>query len=115
VEQQLLVGPPCSARRPIEIGRGRLVAEGIGQSMARGLPELVGYLGSQMQAGRLRRMNPVIAVQLLAGPIVVHLRTRPLAETFTGFDAPQSEVLEQIVHAWLLATAPDGRHGVTRA
>jgi AcrR family transcriptional regulator len=89
-------------------------AEGIRQSMARGLPELVGYLGSQMQTGRLRRMNPIVAVQLLAGPIVVHLLTRPLAETFIGFDAPQSEVLEQIVHAWLLATTPDGRHGVTR-
>ena len=98
-----------------ELSQGEAdTAEGIRQSMARGLPELVGYLGSQMQSGRLRRMNPVVAVQLLAGPIVVHLLTRPLAETFIGFDAPQSEVLEQIVHAWLLAMTPDGRHGVTR-
>jgi AcrR family transcriptional regulator len=82
-------------------------AQGMRQSMARGLPDLVGYLSSQMQAGRLRRMHPILAIQLLAGPIVVHLLTQPLAEALVGFDTPQPQVLEQIVHAWLRAMAPD--------
>jgi AcrR family transcriptional regulator len=82
-------------------------AEGIRRSMARGLPELAGYLSSQMGAGRLRRMHPVVAFQLLAGPIAVHLLTGPLAETVIGFDTPQPQVLEQIVHAWLRAMTPD--------
>ena len=86
-------------------------AEGMRESMARGLPDLLGYLTSQMQAGRLRQMQPVLAVQLLAGPIVVHLLTRPLAEALIGFQAPESELLDEIVHAWLRAMAPESDTG----
>ena len=82
-------------------------AEGMRESMERGLPDLVGYLSNQMQAGRLRRMHPVLAIQLLAGPIVVHLLTRPLAETLIGFETTESEPLDEIVHAWLRAMAPE--------
>jgi hypothetical protein len=76
--------------------------------MAHGLPDLVTYLNNQMQTGRLRRMHPVLAFQLLAGPIAVHLLTRPLAQALIDFDTPQSELLDEIVHAWLRAMAPDG-------
>jgi AcrR family transcriptional regulator len=86
-------------------------AEGMRQSMARGLPELVGYLNSQMQAGRLREMDPILAIQLLAGPIVVHLLTQPLAHALSGFDIPQPQVLDQIVHAWLRAMAQEQESG----
>jgi AcrR family transcriptional regulator len=82
-------------------------AEGMRHSMARGLPDLVGYLSTQMQAGRLRPMHPVLAIQLLAGPIVVHLFTRPLAEALIGSQTPQ-ELLDEIVNAWLRAMAPEG-------
>jgi AcrR family transcriptional regulator len=86
-------------------------AEGMRQSMARGLPELVDYLSSQMQAGRLRQMDPILAIQLLAGPIVVHLLTQPLSQALVAFDTPQPQVLDQIVHAWLRAMAPDEESG----
>jgi AcrR family transcriptional regulator len=82
-------------------------AEGMRHSMARGLPDLVNYLTNQMHAGRLRPMHPVLAFQLLAGPIVVHLLTRPLAEALIDFQTPQSEILDEIVHAWLRAMTPD--------
>ena len=39
----------------------------------RTLPLVAGYLDRQMAAGRLRRMDPVLAMQALAGPIVMHL------------------------------------------
>jgi AcrR family transcriptional regulator len=81
--------------------------EGMAHSMARGLPDLVGYLSTQMRAGRLRPMNPVLAIQLLAGPIVVHLLTRPLAGPLIGSQSPQ-ELLDDIVQAWLRATALEG-------
>jgi AcrR family transcriptional regulator len=81
-------------------------AEGMRHSMARGLPDLVGYLSNQMQAGRLRQLQPVLAVQLLAGPIVVHLLTRPLAGELIGSQTPQ-ESLDEFVHAWLRAMAPE--------
>jgi len=82
-------------------------AEGMRHSMTRGLPDVVGYLGTQMQAGRLRPMHPIVALQLLAGPIVAHLLTRPLAELLITFDASQSDPLDEIVQAWLRAMAPD--------
>ena len=82
--------------------------EGMRQTMARGLPDLVGYLSEQMAAGRLRRMHPIVALQLLAGPILAHQLTRPLA-ALIGFDRPQKEVVDQMVAAWLRAMAPEKR------
>jgi hypothetical protein len=84
-------------------------AEGMRRGLARGLPELVRYLAGQMAAGRLRRMHPILALQLLAGPIVTHLLTRPLAETLIGFRTPTGEVVDQFVEAWLRALAPEER------
>jgi len=82
-------------------------AEGARRGMARGLPDLVRYLSGQMAAGRLRPMHPVVALQLLAGPIVAHLLTRPLAESLIGFQTASDEVVDQIVAAWLRAMAPE--------
>jgi AcrR family transcriptional regulator len=82
-------------------------AEGMRHTMARGMPDLVGYLNKQTQAGRLRQMHPILAFQLLAGPIAIHLLTRPLAELVSGFEQSQSELLDEIVQAWLRAMAPD--------
>jgi AcrR family transcriptional regulator len=84
-------------------------AEAMRHTMARGLPDLVGYLRRQMEAGRLRRMHPVLAFQLLAGPIVVHQLTRPLAEPLIGFSQAEPELLDEIVQAWLRAMAPDSQ------
>src|ERR687898_1860867 len=39
----------------------------------RTLPLVAGYLDQQMAAGHLRRMDPVLAMQALAGPVVMHL------------------------------------------
>ena len=81
-------------------------AEGVRSSMARGLPNLVTYLRTQMEAGHLREMHPVVAFQLLAGPIVVHLLTLPLAENLLGFETPRAVVIDEIVDAWLRAMTP---------
>src|SRR6266545_4219540 len=50
----------------------------------RTLPLVAGYLAEQMAAGRLRRMDPVLAVQALAGPIVMHLLMQAPAESQSG-------------------------------
>jgi AcrR family transcriptional regulator len=67
----------------------------------RGFPMLVRYLIKQMAEGRLRRMDPIVAFQLLAGPIAVHLLTRPLAERASDLKMPVTEVVDQIAEAWL--------------
>jgi AcrR family transcriptional regulator len=82
-------------------------AEGIQQGLARGLPDLVQYVSGQMRAGRLRSMDPLVALQLLAGPIVADQLTRPLAESLIGFGTPLDEFVDQVVDAWLRAMAPE--------
>lgn len=81
-------------------------AEGMRRSLARGIPELITYLGDQMAAGRLRRMDPIVALQLLAGPIVAHLLTRPLAEIAGGPVISTDDVANEFVAAWLRALSP---------
>lgn len=85
-------------------------AEGMRRGMTRGLPDLIGYLDGQMRAGRLRPMHPIVALQLLAGPIAVHQLTRPLAEAVMPLSTP-SELLDEITSAWLRAMAPDAGDG----
>jgi len=80
--------------------------EGVRRSMSYGLPDLIEYLGQQMAHGRLRRMHPIVAFQLFAGPIVVHLMTRPLADLL-GLHMTQEEVVGQIVAAWLRMMTPE--------
>jgi len=85
---------------------GPETAEGVQQGLARGLPDLVQYLMEQMRAGRLRSMDPLLALQLLAGPIVADQLTRPLAESLIGSGTPLSEFVDEVVAAWLRAMAP---------
>lgn len=80
-------------------------ADGIRRSLSRGLPDVIQYLGGEMKAGRLRRMHPVLAIQLLAGPIFVHIATKPLAKTL-GFEPSTDAVVKEVVDAWLRAMAP---------
>src|SRR5829696_6937252 len=81
----------------------------------RTLPLVAHYLDQQMAAGRLRRMDPVLAVQALIGPIVMHLLARSQAGSQSGPDremplAPEAAVGE-LVGLWLRAMTPgDGGH-----
>jgi AcrR family transcriptional regulator len=75
--------------------------ESMRNAATRGLPKLVQYLNEQMAKGRLRRMHPIVAFQLLAGPIAVHLLTRPLAEQALDLKMSVTEVVDQIAAAWL--------------
>lgn len=81
--------------------------EAMRSGLARGLPDLILYLSREMQAGRLRPLHPVLAFQLLAGPLVAHLLTRPLAEPLVGLMGSRQEVTDQIADAWLRAMAVD--------
>src|ERR687897_65547 len=77
----------------------------------RTLPLVSGYLAGQMAAGHLRRMDPDLAFQALAGPIVLHLVWRASANSRGNGPpvggAPLEEVVEEFVGAWLRAMATD--------
>ncbi len=76
----------------------------------RTLPLVVGYLAEQMAAGRLRRMDPILAMQALAGPIVMHLLMQAPAESQSGLGRgvalPLEEVVDELVGSWLRAMTP---------
>ena len=80
----------------------------------RTLPLVARYLDEQMAAGRLRRMDPVLAVQALAGPIVMHLlmqQAPPGSQPNVGCRAgmPLEQVVDELVGIWLRAmTTSDG-------
>jgi AcrR family transcriptional regulator len=75
-------------------------------ALGQGLPDLVGYLERQMNAGRLRRVPALVACQLLAGPILAGQLTQPLAEAMEPHGPDPEEQLDQIVGAWQRAMAP---------
>ena len=77
------------------------------RALSRGLPDLLAYLDRQMTAGRLRRMSPVLACQLLAGPILAAQLTQPLADAIDPQGLGGSALLDEIVNAWQRALAPD--------
>jgi AcrR family transcriptional regulator len=81
----------------------------------RTLPLVAGYLDQQMATGRLRRMDPVLAMQALAGPIVMHLLMQTSAESQSDAGhrvaLPLEEVVDELVGMWLRAmTHGDGHH-----
>jgi AcrR family transcriptional regulator len=84
----------------------------------RTLPLVAGYLHQQMATGRLRRMDPVLAMQALAGPIVMHLLMPASAQSQSGarqrMALPLEEVVDELVGIWLRAMTPgDGHHQPT--
>ena len=76
----------------------------------RTLPLVADYLAEQMAAGRLRPMDPDLAVQALIGPIVMHLLARSQAESRPGAGRaaalPLEEVVDELVGIWLRAMTP---------
>jgi AcrR family transcriptional regulator len=81
-------------------------AQGVLRTM---VGSLVIYLLKNMQAGRLRQMNPVLALQSFVGPIFFHLMTRPLAERVLGFNIDGEQAVTLLAESWLRAMAPEGR------
>jgi AcrR family transcriptional regulator len=77
----------------------------------RTLPLVAGYLDQQMAAGHLRRMDPDLAMQALAGPIVMHLLMQASAVSRSGAGhgaaLPLEGVVDELVGIWLRAMVTD--------
>ena len=70
-----------------------------------------GYLAGQMRAGRLRPVNPLVAIQTFAGPLALHLLTRDLAGRLMGYDQPLEDALDELVGVWLRGLARESEGG----
>jgi AcrR family transcriptional regulator len=84
----------------------REAMEGAGRPIQGMIAALGGYLGRQMEAGRLRRMHPTLAAQLFIGPLLFHLFTRPMAKELTGLDLPLENAVDDMVAAVLRGLGP---------
>jgi hypothetical protein len=58
-----------------------------------------------MEAGRLRRMHPLLAMQTFIGPIFFHLITRPVAERVLGMDFDGERAVVELAETWLRGMA----------
>jgi hypothetical protein len=67
---------------------------------------IIGYLEQQMAAGRLRRMDPVLAMQAFLAPVMLHAVSRPLAEQYGLTTLALDDAVQELTAAWLRAMAP---------
>jgi AcrR family transcriptional regulator len=88
--------------------------EAIREVFATLLASLGGYVMSQMQAGNLRPMSPVLALQMFIGPIFFHLMTRPAVERVLSLDFDAEQAVMELAAGWLRAMGADEKEVVGR-
>jgi AcrR family transcriptional regulator len=82
--------------------------EGVRQIFGRLFASVAGYIVTQMQAGRLRTMHPILALAAFAGPLLLFSLARPVLETVTPVELPPGEeAVGELARAWVRAMAPD--------
>ena len=72
---------------------------------------LAGYVAGQMSQGRLRRMDPLLALLAFIGPLILHMITRDMAQRVLGFELPLETVGDELAASWLRAMAPEKEAG----
>jgi AcrR family transcriptional regulator len=55
------------------------------------------YMATQMAAGRMRRMHPILAVQAFIGPVFFHLMTRPVLERMAPIPITSEQAVDDLV------------------
>ncbi|WP_129632082.1 TetR/AcrR family transcriptional regulator [Candidatus Oscillochloris fontis] len=73
----------------------------------RGLRILATYLERQMDAGRLRRMDPHVAARMLVGPIVSYALTRYIFEQAEIMHVPPATMIQVTIEGFLQAMQPE--------
>jgi len=83
-------------------------AEAAAQELSSTVFATVGaYLMKQMQAGTLRMVHPILALQSFVGPIFFHVITRPLAERVLGLEMDGEAAVTALAEGWLRSMKPD--------
>jgi AcrR family transcriptional regulator len=73
------------------------------------LGALAEYLGRQMAAGRMRRMDPILAIQAVLGPIYFHLMTRPMIGQILAPPMDLEAAMDELTQATLAGLDNGGR------
>jgi AcrR family transcriptional regulator len=72
-----------------------------------GVLTVTGYVAEQMRLGRLRSMDPVVALTGFVGPVLLHLLGRPLLERELGYDRPIEDTVTQLAENWVRSMRAD--------
>jgi AcrR family transcriptional regulator len=80
--------------------------EALQQVVLRTLSAVAGYLVEQMGAGRLRPMHPLLALQSLAAPVLVHLVTRRAAERLLMIELSPEDAVAELAASWVQGMRP---------
>jgi len=78
---------------------------GVRPVLAPALGALADYMTRQMSAGRMRRMDPLLALQVFIGPIYFHLMTRQVATEIVDLDIDVEDAVNELVRATLAGLA----------
>lgn len=70
---------------------------------------IVRYLERQMAAGRLRQVDPVLAMQGFLAPLMLHAVSRPTLERYGMLNVSLDEAAKEVTDAFLRAMAPSRR------
>jgi AcrR family transcriptional regulator len=79
---------------------------GVRMPFERTIGPLMEYVGHQMDLGRARRMDPLLALQSFIGPIFFHLLTRPLVDELLGPRPAVPEAIDDLVRATVAGLEP---------
>lgn len=70
-----------------------------------GVGPLLAYITRHMERGDMRSSDPLLAMQSLMGPMMLHVFTRPIATSRLGFAIPLEDSLAHLAAYWLRAFA----------
>jgi AcrR family transcriptional regulator len=90
----------------LELARRDEDSEDVLAEVFRHTQVIIRYLEQQMDGGRLRRMDPVLAMQTFLAPVMLHTVSRPLIEEYGLAPFSLEEAVQELTAAWLRAMAP---------
>ena len=73
---------------------------------------IIRYLERQMDAGRLRKGDPVLAMQAFLAPVMFHAVSRPVLEQYGLLTMSLEDAVQTLTDGWLRSMAPSRRRSV---
>jgi hypothetical protein len=70
---------------------------------------IIRYLERQMEAGRFRKADPVLAMQAFLAPVMFHAVSRPVLEQYGLLNLSLDDAVQELTEGWLRAMAPPRR------
>jgi len=93
----------------LEITRRDEDTEAVLDEVLQSTTAFTGYIEQQMAAGRLRPMDPLLAMHLFLAPVMLHVVWRRLIDEYGLTAMPVEEAIDEFTAAWLRAMAPPRR------